>query len=378
MPSQPTPQRKMRRLAALGGGVLGLGGLVMLGACSSGYDVSLDVSDSVNAVCNTSCVQSVSVEALGESRSEYRCLQNITMTSLRDHGLSGTVDLPVPEGLVGMEVIGWRGPSCGDDMIIFDGITPVTGSDVKVPLQCTASCSAAGMMQPQTTSLLAVAQGTCAIGDATAASAGVLRNSHFDLVFPDTVLTEFSGPPPSPLVSGLGTLPRGVISTASANTCGAVTLYKDGAPMNTSCTRYGSPGLCATAGKTEVAYYASPPLADVTAGYRVVGVFAKKGATAGTTVPYTGATVALDRAAPASRIEYLMLDATRTSFKVADPPITSTNATGAFAVYTKEPVMVTVTAPDGIKVSRMVGGGTVYSNNAPGIRVSGAQLFVPD
>jgi hypothetical protein len=369
----------MRRLAALGGIWLGAGLAGLGGGCSSGYDVTLEVTDAVNATCNTSCVQSVLVEAFGEIDYESDCIDNITMKSLREHGLSGAVDLPVPEKLAAMVVTGWRGPGCGGDILLFDGGTAVTGSDVKVPMKCVASCSAQGMMQLQTTSLLAVAQGTCAAGDATAASAGVLLKSPVNLVFFDFMETLFFGPPPTQLTSGMASLDRGVIATASPNTCGAVILHnKDGSPTSISCVRYGSAGLCGGAGKTEVAYYASPPLANRTAGYRVVGVFAKKGATAGTTVPYVGATVSLAGAAPASRIEYLMLDATKTSFLVADPPITATNATGAFAVYTEEPAMVTVTATDGTTVSRMVGGGTVYSsNNGNVIDLSGAQLFVP-
>lgn len=371
-------------VALVEGSLIGLVALVALvalagAACSSGYEVSLEVSDAVNATCNTSCVQSVSVEALGESNSEYRCLKNITMKSLREHGLSGAVDLPVPEDLLGMWVMGWRGPNCGGDMVIFDGITAIDGSSVKVPMKCIASCSAEGPMQIQTTSLLSVAQGQCAVGDATAASAGVLRNSHLDLVFPNYVLTEFFGPPSTPLTSGQGMLARGVTSTASLNTCGAVTLYKDGAPVSTSCVRYGTPGLCGGAGKTEVAYYASPPLADLTAGYRVVGVFAKKNPVAGgAPLPVSGATVTLSGNDPKARVEYLMLDAAKTAFKVAEPARSMTNETGAFAVYTKEPVTVTVKASDNTTVTRVVGGGTVYGNSDNGVDVAGAQLFVPE
>lgn len=347
-----------------------------LAACSSGYDISLEVSDTVNAACNTSCVQSVSVEVMGAERSEFTCLQNVTVPTLREHGLDGKVDLPVPESIQGVWVMGWRGPSCGLDTLIFDGVTRMTGGDTKVPMKCVASCSAEGAMQVHSTSLLAVAQGTCSTSDATAASAGVLRASQIDQVFPGEILTEFFGPASTPLTGGTGTLARGVVATASPLSCSAVALYKDGAPINISCVRFGVGGLCGAAGKTEVAYYASPPLADFSSGYRVVGVFAKKGPTAGTTVPVANATVTLDKV-PNGRIEYLTLDATKTSFKV-EPGRTATDGSGAFAVYAKEPMLVTVTGPDGTKVSRMVGGGTVYGTTGEPVVVAGAMLFTPD
>lgn len=353
-----------------------VGACAALAACNSGYELSLDVTDSVNAACNTSCVQSVSVEVMGAQRSEFTCLQNVTVPSLREHGLQGKVDLAVPEDIQGVWVMGWRGNNCGDDTVIFDGLTKMTGADTKVPMKCIASCSATGAMSIHSTSLIAVAQGTCSTSDATAASAGVLRGSQIDQVFPGEILTEFFGPASTPLTGGTGDLARGLVSTASPISCSAVALYKDGAPINLSCVRFGVGGLCGGAGKTEVAYYNSPPLADISNGYRVVGVFAKKGTGAGTTVPVANATVTLDRITN-GKVEYLTLDAARTSFKV-EPARTATDNTGAFAVYAKEPTLVTVTGPDGTRVSRMVGGGTIYGTSGEPVVVSGAMLFTPD
>lgn len=390
-----SPQEAPRTLRSVAGERLGLGAVplaarlaassvaplvavvaVSLAACSSGYEISLEVSDTVNAACNTSCVQSVSVEVMGAQRSEFTCLQNVTVPSLREHGLQGKVDLAVPDDIKGVWVMGWRGNNCGDDSVVFDGITKISEGDTKVPMKCIASCSATGAMSVHTTNLIAVAQGTCSTSDATAASAGVLFGSQIEQVFPNEILSEFFGPASTPLTGGTGNLARGLVSTASPQSCSAVALYKDGAPINLSCVRFGVGGLCGGAGKTEVAYYASPQLADLSNGYRVVGVFAKKGTGAGLTAPVANATVALDKV-PNGKVEYLTLDAARTSFKV-EPGRTATDATGAFAVYAKEPTLVTVTGPDGVKVSRMVGGGTVYGTTGEPVVVSGAVLFTPD
>lgn len=356
---------------------LGAGLIAGLAAgCDSGYQVSLEVTDTINAACNTSCVMSVAVEAMGEDDGEYKCVNGVTMKSLRDHGMQGKIDLPVPENFRGVWVTGYRGANCNGTAMV-DGIVPVTGSDVKVPMKCIASCNGTVAVPIQTTSVLAVAKGMCAKGTATTASAGTLRATELGLVYPNDNFipnTEFTGEASVPVVDGLATV-NGVVTTIPPHSCSAVTLYRDGAPTNTACIRFNSTaGLCTPAGKAEVASYDAPPLTDLTNGYRVIGVVAQRNGT--TPLPILGATVTLDpTAAAGSRVEYLALDAAGTSLTVPTPALAATGAAGAFAVYTKEPVAVTVTLPGGAKLIRTVGGGIVYGASSE-ISVIGAQIFV--
>lgn len=350
-----------------------LGALVALGwsGCSSGYDLSIEVSDTTNASCNPDCVKSVWVEALAEFDGAVQCIDNVSMKSMRDHGLGGKVDLDIPDGLVGVLVVGHKEPGCNGP-VMFDGVAGTESSDVKVPLRCIASCAVNANVDIQATSLLAVARGQCALGGATTASAGTLRNLGLDRFFPDYRRAEFAGAAPVPMTNGLATM-EAAKQASVPGACSAVMLYKDGAPVSTTCIRYGEPGVCGAAGKTEVGYYEAPAQVDLTGGYRVVGVVARRGATAGTTVPISGAVISLPASAPmGSRVEYLALDPGATAFRVV-PAATTTDASGSFAVYLREPTQVTVTQ-GGTTMMRLLGGGTLFGD-AGEIVVSGAQVL---
>jgi hypothetical protein len=350
-------------------------------ACNSGYDVTLKVTDAVNAGCDTSCVRSVAVEAFGPQDGRFQCIRNVTMKSLREHGLDGQVDLEVPSSLRGIRVNGWRGEGCAD-VPVFEGIQKTDGASVSVAVRCIASCKSSTTLQLQATNVLAVAQGKCDPGGATTASAGVLSATHYDAIIPDAATsflppTEFSGNyPPTALTGGGASLP-GIITTGAAGSCSAVMLLKDGAPVSVACTRFSAPGVCgADNTKTEVATYAAAPLAALDPdGYRTVAVFAMRNGT--TPTPIMDAVAAADPTGPKARIEYLELITTGATPELrANPALTKTGPSGAFAVYAREPVQITVTAA-GKRSTRMVGGGTFYGETS-NILLGGAQIFTPD
>jgi hypothetical protein len=349
-------------------------------ACSAGYDVTLKVTDAVNAGCDTSCVRSVLVEAFGPEDGKFQCIHNVTMKSLRDHGLDGKLDLATPSSLRGIRVNGWRGEDC-NDVPVFEGIQKTDNAEVNVALRCVSSCKSSTTLQIQATSVLSVAQGKCDSGGVTTASAGVLGATHYDAVLPGATFfapTEFWGNvPPAALTSGSGSLP-GIITTGAAGSCAAVMLFKDGAPASAACMRFSAPGVCgADNTKTEVAMHSTAPLVTLGPdGYRTVAVFAMRNGT--TPIPVADAVAIADPAGPPATIEYLELVTTGAAPELRVPAVklTKTGPSGAFAVYAREPVQITVTAP-GKKATRLVGGGTLYGA-AGEILLGGAQIFTPD
>lgn len=362
-------------------GVAALIAAALGGACDSGYQVSLSVDETVNAGCDTSCVKSVGVEVMGENAGDYKCITDVSMKSLRDHGLSGRLDLPVPNELKGVWVIGFRGADC-DGTAMIDGIAAVTDSEVKVPMNCVATCRGAAMIPIQATSVIAAANGTCSSGAVTSAAAGSLRATGIDLVFPgDPYSSMMTNEPPASLTAGVGTV-NGLIAAGAGKGCSAVAVHDGDGPVSIACIRPGSSGpggargLCAPDGKTEVAWYDSGLGVDPMGGFRTVAVVAQRNPAPTPPAPLVDAVVTLDAAAPAgSRVEYLTLDAAKTS--LVKSALLKTDASGAFAVISREPVEVTVTVPGRTPMKRMVGGGFYYTG-ATELTLGGAQLFVYD
>lgn len=350
-----------------------------LAACDSNYQVSLQVADTVNAGCDTSCIRSVGVEVMGQNAGDYQCITGVAMKSLRDHGLSGRLDVAAPDSLKGVWVTGYRGENC-DGTAMVDGIAAVDGSDVKVPMKCVATCQGATMIPVQVTSVLAAATGTCATGAATLVAAGSVRATNIDAVFPgDPYSSVISNEAPVALTAGAASV-NGLIAAGGGKGCSAVAVHDADGPASVTCIRPGvagpggSRGLCGADGKTEVAWYDGGLGLDMS-GFRTIAVVAQRNPAPTPPAPLADAVVTLDPAATGARVEYLTLDAARTSLIKA--ALTKTDASGAFAVFSREPVEVTVTVPGRTPMKRMVGGGFYYTGTTE-VTLGGAQLFVFD
>jgi hypothetical protein len=351
----------------------------LVAACDSNYHVSLEVAETVNAGCDTSCIRSVGVEVIGRNSGEFYCITDVSMKSLRDHGLSGRLDLAAPDELKGVWVTGFRGEGC-DGNAMVDGIAAVDGSDVKVQMKCVAPCKSAAMIPVQVTSVIAAANGTCSSGAASLVAAGSLRATDIDVVFPgDPYSAVVSNEAPVALVGGAATV-NGLVAAGAGKGCSAVAVHDGDGPASIACIRPGvagpggSRGLCGADGKTEVAWYDGGLGLDMS-GFRTVAVVAQRNAAPAPPTPLADAVVTLDPAATGARVEYLTLDAARTS--LIKGTLTKTDASGAFAVFSREPVEVTVTAPGRSAMKRMVGGGFYYTGTTE-VTLGGAQLFVYD
>ncbi len=379
--SAPPPSSAPRRALSLAGGALACCAAV---ACDSGYDVTLSVSDSVNTNCTTSCVQSVGMIAFGIKDGVVGdqtgdCVDVQNMQSLRDHNLHGAFDLRVPEGVTGIWVTGFRGPGC-TDLAVFDGIAPVSGSTVKVPVDCVASCKDLSTMAVKTTNIIAAMQGRCEVGTATTVSAGTVRADRWDTVAPIQAQSEFTGGAPVTLVNGNASFSSVPLQVGLSRACSAVMTLTGGIPTTLACVR-GYRGLCLTqpgdASKIEVATFPAQQAAATNGEIRSVVVFAERNASTGQPTPLAGARVTLDPLSPPARIVYndLVVDGN------GIPQLTVrgeqlTGPAGAFTVYSTEPVFVTVSYA-GKQYRRQIGGGFFY--DGPNVyNVTGAQIITPE
>jgi hypothetical protein len=341
--------------------------------CDKGYDVSITVDESVNSACNTSCVKSFLVVAFGRTSETFECYP-ATMPTLREHGMSGKIDLAVPEDFAGVWVSAWSEEECVGAPV-GEGVAAAADGELKVTMTCTASCSSRSTMNLQITNVVDVAKGTCDGGGVkpNRVAAGILRPLEMGKLFPASPsYAEFY--PVASSTASLGTASvQGLGGAGSLTGCSAAALYRDGTPTNVACLRPAAPGgVCADAGKTEVPYFPGAPTGEVTDGFKVIGVFARRNAA--TPTPIANAVVAVSPAASA-RIEYLELvgDALQ-----PNPALRATNATGAFAIYTWQPVAVTVTAGNE-RSTRMMGGGDIFTSpGAAPLTTVGAQIFTPD
>lgn len=354
------------------------GAAALLGSgCEKGYDISIEVNDAVSAACNTSCVQSVLVYAFGEEDESLKCYP-ATMPTLRDHGMGGKIDLPVPAGFTGVWVSMWGEADCLGAPVA-EGFAGQSGEDIKVTMACTASCAARGPLNVRVTNVLDVVKGQC---DGTTpkpdrVAAGVLRLFELATLFEGAPsYAEFY--PVAAVTTSTGSATVEGLASAGQAGCAAAAVYRDGTPTNVACLRAGAlGGACAAAGTTEVAYYPGTPIADTEAGFRSIGVFARRNtANPAAPQPIAGAVVSVPASAMATtRIEYLDLvgDALQ-----PNTTLRATSASGAFAVTSIKPVTVTVMM-GGERSTRLMGGGDVFTGpNTPPIATMGAQIFLPD
>lgn len=367
-------------LARRGWLTVGLGVLVAVapGGCSSGYDVTLTVSETVNSTCATSCVKSVLMYAIGETEDDAQCVRNVSMSSLRQHGLGGRFDLAVPAGFAGVNVTGFRGPDC-NELAIFDGVATVRGSEVKVPIDCLSSCDDHKVMPVKVTDVFAVMQGRCEVGTGNNVMSGVLMSDRWNTVLADypnfTLL--YSGSQ-VPLVAGEASIPSASFSVGRDYACPAVAVGRDNASISVACARRYR-GLCLTAAdiaanKVEIATL-STSVAQPPNEIRSIAVFAEKDQATGLPKPIAGATVAIELLSAPARIEYHDLTLQGGTPVLTTRAAASTGPSGAFSVYSREPVTIAV-SHNGRTYRRQIGGGlTVLSQDVP---VVGAQIITPE
>ncbi|MEZ4359632.1 MAG: hypothetical protein R3B48_05580 [Kofleriaceae bacterium] len=345
-------------------------------ACTSDYALTLVVSDELNATCSTSCVKSVAVWIYGKDDVDFRCFENLTMKSLREHGLDGAIDAAIPDGgLLGAEIAGYRGPTC-DDLVVFDAIGPARGHGLALPTECSASCSFVGNLNVRTTDIVEAMQGRCSAGPGLSVTAGAMRASHLSSVFPGYTgeATIFTGGKSVNLSTGAAAIPDGVSSSGGSRSCPAVMVTgASGVPSTVACVRSGYRGLCGPAGTIEVPTFTGGVLTDIAKGYRTVAIFAERDGVTGLPKPIQNATVVADPGGPPSTITYLELDGNGALRPSAG---TSTGPTGAFEVVSPEPLFITVTS-NGMQYRRLVSGTTMYTPTNI-FDITGAQIFTPE
>lgn len=355
------------------------GAAALLGSgCEKGYDISIEVNDAVSAACNTGCVQSVLVYAFGDEDESVKCYP-ATMPNLRQHGMDGKIDLPVPPGFSGVWVSMWGEADCLGAPVA-EGFASQDSETIKVNLVCTASCAARGPLNVRVTNVLDVVKGQC---DGTTpkpnrVAAGVLRLFELSTLFEGAPsYAEFYPVAAVNTSIAVDAMVQGLSSAGQAG-CAAAAVYRDGTPTNVACLRAGAlGGACAPAGTTEVAYYPGTPIADTANGFRSIGVFARRNTVTPTAPqPIAGAVVSVPASVMATtRIEYLDLVGDALQPNAA---LRATSTTGAFAVTSIKPVTVTVTM-GGERSTRLMGGGDVFTGpDTPPIATMGAQIFLPD
>ncbi len=347
------------------------------GGCEKGYDISIEVNDAVNAACSTGCVQSVLVYAFGEEGESVKCYP-ATMPSLREHGMSGKIDLPVPEEFTGVWISMWGAEDCLGAPVA-EGFASRSDSEIKVTISCTASCSARGPLNVRVTNVLDVVKGQC---DGTTprpdrVAAGVLRLFELATLFEGAPsYAEFY--PVAAVTTATGSATVEGLASAGQAGCAAAAVYREGKPTNVACLRAGAlGGACAAPGTTEVAYYPGAQNADTEGAFRSIGVFARRNAAnPAAPQPIAGAVVSVpDSAMATTRIEYLDLVGEALQ---PNASLRATSATGAFSVTSIKPVTVTVTLGTESSAA-LLGGGDVFTGpNTPPIATMGAQIFLPD
>lgn len=348
----------------------------LLVACSSNYQVTITVSDAVNSSCTTSCVRSVLLFALGSTNSEAQCVSEVSMPSLREHGLTGRFDLEAPDGVAGVNLTGFRSPDCSG-MAIFDGIGTIEGDQVRVPMECLSSCSEQAPMAIKTVDLFAAMQGRCEAGIGTAARSGVLASDRWNLVVdaaPNT--TGFYPGVPATLVAGEASLADAAFSVGRPLACPAVLVERDNAPISIACARRYR-GVClgaADSNKVEVATLSGAVLTAPSGEIRSLAVFAERDPTTQLPKPIAGATVTIELLSAPARIEYHDL-----TIQGGVPVLTtraqaSTGPSGAFSVYSREPVTIAISHA-GRTYRRQIGGGLI---EFIGTVVPGAQIITPE
>lgn len=351
--------------------------LVAPGACSSGYDVTITVSETVNSTCTTSCVKSVLMYAIGEAADEVQCVRNVSMPSLRQHGLSGRFDLAVPSGFAGINVTGFRGPDC-NEVAIFDGVASVRGSEVNVPIDCLSSCDDQKPMAVKVTDVFAAMQGRCEVGTGNNVMSGVLMSDRWNTVLSDYPnFTLLHSGVQIPLVAGEASIPAASFSVGRDYACPAVAVGRDNSSISLACARRYR-GLCLTAAdvaanKVEIATLSTAVVSPPNE-IRSVAVFAEKDAATGLPKPLAGATVAIELLSAPARIEYHDLTLQGGTPVLTPRTTASTGPSGAFSVYSREPVTIAITH-NGRIYRRQIGGGFTFLQDVP---AAGAQIITPE
>jgi hypothetical protein len=327
--------------AVLGGG---------LAACGdSAIDVRLRLPTGDGAGVDLSCVAAVRVYAwsndeLADPPNTCIVLDEpvATFDELRD-AVRGRFELELPAaGLGGIDVAGMTTADCFGDAIFYGG-AEFDGGDMTIPLRPQFDCTERTtlVVRPVDYATLATT-GACTTA-ATRLDRGSIHPTMLDAPLPAMVY-ELAGVAANVSAAGTATFADAMVAF-DGDACTAI-----GDPLtgSISCLRPGSPGVCSTAGQTELATidfdFADLSL-DPTAGQRYAQVVfaAVWDATAIPPHPIANARIAIEDAADAE-IHYAQLTAGGGSLTDL-PDATATTAGGLFVAYMARPIAVTITAP---------------------------------
>lgn len=327
--------------------------ILVLAGCETTLEVTL-VAAAGEPDLDLSCVNVVEVIVQGNAPDDRQtvCLQVEpgTVRSMRDHGLDGMLDVPMPQsGLRFMWVTGMTSPisDCNTGDAIFHGGSEYEGgTSMPIWLHGSFDCANAA---PRTLRVHAIDQTALATtGTCTAAAAGWYATGGYllptDVDIPGIAGTEFwpflTTEAPVAIAAGATDLTIGY-TEAEGDTCLAVALFQDGIPgANVACLPLGTRNACAPPGELEVGYLPVQnllALADSSADLRSTTLVTLWDATLQQVVPNAQVTVDDE----GGEIVYLRVDAGGFSAIAA----TQSDASGSFLVHSRHSPVITIEAP---------------------------------
>jgi hypothetical protein len=344
----------------------------LLAGCESVLEVTLVAAPGEDIGLDASCVNLVYVGVQGNSPDDFQelCLsvEPGTVESLRDHGLEGILDVPMPEsGLRYLRVEGVvsQFADCAVADPIFHGAAEYSGGDsLPIFLRMSLDC-AKQVVTPATVKVIdqvtLVNTGTCSTTDETwMASAGLIVPTDLDI--PSLLNTVYYQPfattTENAIASGAAPVSLQYSATEGSSCLALGVIRPDRQAGNISCIVPGPRTACAGAGEVELAQAdfdnmmalldTSPALRNTT----LVTVW-----DADMDLPITGATVAVDD--PGATVEFVTL--TGSTFTKTGG--TSTGASGSFLLHAGEPALVSITAPGfrdrTVRIGSVIVGGAI-------------------
>lgn len=335
---------------------------------------------------DVSCVNSVHVIVQGFGFEDYNedCIEVTSPTSYDDlqAQIRGKLELELPDNTVYVEVRGQGyatpgGDFCGTGMNVFHAVAEYTGGDLTLNVEGTIDCSA---IMPDA-SLKIHPIDMLALANTPAGAAPVCETAAMP---PSDQALEIGALRPTNLVlpgyestfMELAELP-GVLDGSAIGADGMATVPALGATLPTSCLAvanlegYGAsciypsnPSVCAATGEVEFLYISDLDSKASTDGViyeefpsLVHGLVYERDPTTGTKKPVAGATVSLNEGRGV--VVYATPQGQRF---VPITGATTTDASGAFLAYMREPSVVTVTQGASTKAMRI--GAPSYGGSA--------------
>ena len=329
--------------------------LIVLAGCDAALEVSLRAAPGEDEGLDLSCVNYVQVDVQGNAPDDFQgvCLavEPGTVRSLSDHGLQGTLDVPMPaSGLRFMRVTGITSQfgDCQSGDPIFHGGAEYTGGDsLPIWLHMSLDCAKAS---PTTANVRVVDQaalvatGQCmGTGETWMASAGMIVPTDIDLpsLFEESYYRPFATTTESAVTSGAAPVSFAYSSAEGTSCLALAAIRPDREAGNIACVVPGPRTACAAPGEVELAqadFDNMLALLDTSAALRNTTLVTLWDAELARAIP--GATMTVDD--PDATIEVVTLTGGATFTKITS---TATDTAGSFILHAGAPAVVTITAP---------------------------------